>query len=77
LLALSVLSLGVAAQTAAPTPPPNASGDAAAGSDESAIALAKKLQNPVGDLDSFPFQNNTNFNPGRTRARRTVSMSSR
>jgi hypothetical protein len=26
--------------------------------------LAKKLQNPVGDLISVPFQNNTNFNVG-------------
>ena len=39
---------------------------AAAGDDakESATELAKKLQNPVGDLYSFPFQNNTNFNAG-------------
>ena len=33
-------------------------------SSESASDLAKKLQNPVGDLYSFPFQNNTNFNYG-------------
>lgn len=31
---------------------------------ESATNLAKKLQNPVGDLYSFPFQSNTNFNYG-------------
>lgn len=31
---------------------------------ESATDLAKKLQNPVGDLISIPFQNNTNFNVG-------------
>ena len=31
---------------------------------ESASDLAKKLQNPVGDLYSFPFQSNTNFNYG-------------
>jgi hypothetical protein len=30
----------------------------------SATDLAKKLQNPIGDLYSFPFQNNTNFNTG-------------
>jgi hypothetical protein len=32
------------------------------GSDET--ELAKKLQNPIGDLYSFPFQNNANFNYG-------------
>jgi len=58
LLALSLFSLGAAAQSAAPAPPPEAS------SDDSATELAKKLQNPVGDLYSFPFQNNTNFNYG-------------
>ena len=55
LLALSVLSVGAAAQSAAPTTPPD-SGDA--------TALAKKLQNPIGDLYSVPFQNNINFNTG-------------
>jgi hypothetical protein len=35
----------------------------AAASDD-ASALAEKLQNPVGDLISVPFQNNTNFNVG-------------
>ena len=29
-----------------------------------ATELAKKLQNPIGDLYSIPFQNNTNFNAG-------------
>jgi hypothetical protein len=57
-LALSFLSFGAAAQTAAPTPTPDAS------SQDDATALAKKLQNPIGDLYSFPFQNNTNFNYG-------------
>jgi len=28
--------------------------------------LAKLAQNPVGNLISIPFQNNTNFNVGRT-----------
>ncbi len=32
--------------------------------DDSATALAKKLQNPVGDLYSVPFQSNTNFDYG-------------
>ena len=34
---------------------------------QSATALAKKLQNPVGDLYSIPFQNNANFNVGPTK----------
>ena len=34
------------------------------GGGESATELAKKLQNPIGDLYSFPFQSNTNFNYG-------------
>jgi hypothetical protein len=34
------------------------------GSGGSASDLAKKLQNPIGDLYSFPFQSNTNFNYG-------------
>ena len=57
LLALSLLSFGAAAQSAAPKPPD-------ASSDDDATELAKKLQNPIGDLYSFPFQNNTNFNTG-------------
>lgn len=34
------------------------------GGGTSASDLAKKLQNPIGDLYSFPFQSNTNFNYG-------------
>jgi hypothetical protein len=52
LLALCFLSAGAGAQ----------SPDAGTGSDETAIA--KKLQNPIGDLYSVPFQNNLNFNYG-------------
>ncbi|MFG1281871.1 hypothetical protein [Xanthobacter autotrophicus] len=33
-------------------------------SEDSATDLAKKLQNPIGDLYSFPFQSNTNFGVG-------------
>jgi hypothetical protein len=58
LSALSLVSFGAVAQSATPAPPPDAS------SDDDATALAKKLQNPIGDLYSFPFQNNTNFNTG-------------
>ena len=43
-------------------PSPSASGGGDTG--ESATELAKKIQNPVGDLISVPFQNNTNFNLG-------------
>jgi hypothetical protein len=46
-----------AAPAAAPAP-----GDDTAG--QSASDLAKKLQNPIGDLYSFPFQSNTNFGVG-------------
>jgi hypothetical protein len=31
---------------------------------DDASALAEKLQNPIANLISFPFQNNTNFNVG-------------
>ena len=58
LLALSLVSFDAAAQSTAPATPPDA------GSGDDATALAKKLQNPIGDLYSFPFQNNTNFNTG-------------
>ena len=47
--------------------PPDASASASSDTDVSAedsTDLAKKLQNPIGDLYSFPFQNNTNFNYG-------------
>jgi hypothetical protein len=58
-LALSGLSLGAArAQSPSLDAPPDAPGA------DDASELAKKLQNPIGDLYSFPFQNNTNFNTG-------------
>jgi hypothetical protein len=59
LLALLLVGAGVPARAQSPTsdPAPDSSG-------ESDTALAKKLQNPIGDLYSFPFQNNTNFNYG-------------
>jgi hypothetical protein len=62
LLALSILSVGNPSRAQAP-----ASGMSEGdrdGSPDNDTALAKKLQNPIGDLYSFPFQNNTNFNYG-------------
>jgi hypothetical protein len=51
-LALLLFSFGVATQSTTPTPALDVnSGDA--------TALAKTLQNPIGDHYSFPFQNNT------------------
>ena len=58
LLVLPLLSFSAAARSPASAPPPDA------GNGNNATALAKKLQNPIGDLYSFPFQNNTNFNTG-------------
>ena len=58
LFSLSVLAVDASAQPASPSPAPDTR------SDNDATALAKKLQNPIGDLYSFPFQNNTNFNTG-------------
>ncbi len=58
LLAVSLLSFGAAAQSATSAPPPDVS------SANDTTELAKKLQNPIGDLYSIPFQNNTNFNAG-------------
>jgi hypothetical protein len=43
----------------------------------SAEELAKLAQNPVGNLISVPFQNNTNLNFGPDKGRRTSSTSSR
>jgi len=64
LLTLSVLATGAVAQTATPGSEPSANPQPAASSADDATELAKKLQNPIGDLYSFPFQNNTNFNTG-------------
>ena len=57
---------GTAAPTISLSPPSagSAQGRTGDGAAESATDLAKKLQNPVGDLISIPFQNNTNFNVG-------------
>jgi len=39
--------------------------------EQSAEELAKKMQNPVADLISVPFQNNTKSNSSRARSPRT------
>jgi hypothetical protein len=65
LLALSLLPASAGAQSPPPNPTaaaPAETQDADSGGD--ATVLAKTLQNPVGDLYSFPFQSNTNFNTG-------------
>jgi hypothetical protein len=70
LLGLSLLSVGARAESPAPVPPPGQAPVDSVGDQVSdagygdATELAKKLQNPIGDLYSFPFQNNTNFNYG-------------
>jgi hypothetical protein len=65
LLAASFLPIIARAQSASPnqmSTVPAETQDADSGDDAS--ALAKKLQNPIGNLYNFPFQNNINFNYG-------------
>lgn len=59
LLTVSVLSIRGAARARNSTPDPmtNASGEP-----QNASEIAKKSQNPIGDLISVPFRSNTNFN---------------
>jgi len=70
-LGLMLISVApVQAQQAGPAtgvnvaPDQSDAADSSASANGSATALAKKLQNPIGDLYSFPFQSNTNFNYG-------------
>ena len=74
LLAFAMLSGGVRAQTAVANSPPAVRVEPAANSDasEDATELAKKLQNPIGDLYSVPFQNNTNFNYGPNKGTQNI-----
>ena len=70
LLALSFLAAGARAQSETPdaatpgNPVVHISSADQNETDQDATELAKKIQNPIGDLYSFPFQNNTNFNTG-------------
>jgi hypothetical protein len=50
--------------------PPQIHVDSASAS--GASALAEKLQNPIADLISLPFQNNTNFNVGPNRGTQDI-----
>jgi hypothetical protein len=52
------------AQSAARPPPQIHIDPASSPAPDDASALAEKLQNPIADLISLPFQNNTNFNVG-------------
>jgi hypothetical protein len=60
---IAVCALALAAAFA-PVGPASAQSAADSADSQSDSDLAKKLQNPIGDLISFPFQNNTNFNTG-------------
>ena len=61
-----VLAAGSGAYGQQPEAAPAAPAEREAGdtAGKSATELAKELQNPVADLISLPFQNNTNFNYG-------------
>jgi hypothetical protein len=72
LLALACHAQAQSTQRTSP-PEPIVGDDAPAESDTN---LAKKIQNPIGDLISFPFQSNTNFGYGPHRAYRRSSISS-
>ena len=39
---------------------------------DDASALAEKLQNPIADLISIPFQNNTNFDVGLNKGTQNI-----
>jgi hypothetical protein len=68
LLAMSLLAVAgllASGQLAHAQSPGSPSADSVApDADEGATAIAKKIQNPIGDLYSIPFQNNINFNYG-------------
>ncbi|MGE0226407.1 MAG: hypothetical protein AB7F35_26640 [Acetobacteraceae bacterium] len=62
--------LVVRTEASSHAPPPGQANDASAA--ENATDLAKKLQNPIGNLYSFPFQSNTNFNYGPHRGTQEI-----
>jgi hypothetical protein len=64
LLALMPAMPALAQQAAPDTSTPAETGARSDTAGKSATELAKELQNPVADLISVPFQNNTNFDFG-------------
>lgn len=61
------------AQTAPADPPVRLNaGQPPPAATQSASDLAKKLQNPIGDLYSIPFQSNTNFRTGPNRGTQEI-----
>lgn len=61
------------AQTTAASPPPQIHVDpASSAAPGDASTLAEKLQNPIADLISLPFQNNTNFNVGSNKGTQDI-----
>ncbi len=64
LLSTLLAAPALAQNTPANPPVRPAAGGPPPAAEQSASDLAKKLQNPIGDLYSFPFQNNTNLGYG-------------
>jgi hypothetical protein len=63
-LALAFLMIASAPGAGAQTAPAGDASSQADASGSSDTDIAKKIQNPVGDVYSFPFQSNTNFGVG-------------
>lgn len=70
MLAMTVAISGAAHAQSAPDAS-SGSGGAQQPADD-ATEIAKKLQNPIGDLYSFPFQSNTNFGYGPHRGTQEI-----
>ncbi len=65
--AIFAVVIGAASAPMAQPAPPSATAaqtSQLSSAGDEATALAEKLQNPIGDLISVPFQNNANFNVG-------------